>query len=243
MQEAKRKVQQYIREGKMTKENALLSLKILMAARKQGKQVSIDQVIKIKNLFIPVEEALPEEAEEVVEEVAVEEPFEEVVEEVAVEEPFEETVEEDIVEETSVVDEEVSEPEELAEGDPEEPGTFEEPEEISDSTTKKRKKKKKKKKLTKKKKGSTSSIKTGKNKKSSKTNVSNSDEKSDKSKMIALLLCFFLGLFSAHRFYVGKTGTAILQILTLGGLFVWLTIDLLMIILGKFRDKNGAILG
>jgi TM2 domain-containing membrane protein YozV len=66
-----------------------------------------------------------------------------------------------------------------------------------------------------------------------------SSSMSDKKILPAFLLCFFLGVFSAHRFYVGKIGTAILQIITLGGLGIWLLIDFIMIIVGSFTDKNG----
>lgn len=61
----------------------------------------------------------------------------------------------------------------------------------------------------------------------------------DKKILPAFLLCFFLGVFGAHRFYVGKTGTAILQILTLGGLGIWALIDMIIIIVGGFTDKEG----
>jgi hypothetical protein len=37
----------------------------------------------------------------------------------------------------------------------------------------------------------------------------------DKHILPAGLLCVFLGVFGAHRFYVGKTGTALLQLFTL----------------------------
>lgn len=60
-----------------------------------------------------------------------------------------------------------------------------------------------------------------------------------KKKLTAALLCFFLGWFGVHRFYVGKTGTGILQILTLGGFGIWKFIDLLMILFDKFKDING----
>ena len=49
----------------------------------------------------------------------------------------------------------------------------------------------------------------------------------------AFLLCWFFGVFGAHRFYMGKTGSAILQLLTLGGLGIWALIDLIRIITGS----------
>ena len=42
--------------------------------------------------------------------------------------------------------------------------------------------------------------------------------KSEKSNVTALLLCFFLGVLGVHRFYVGKIGTGVLQLVTFGGL-------------------------
>jgi TM2 domain-containing membrane protein YozV len=58
---------------------------------------------------------------------------------------------------------------------------------------------------------------------------------SPKSRLVALLLCWFLGIFGAHRFYVGKNGTAALMI---GGLGIWALVDLI-IVCGGFTDKNG----
>jgi len=55
----------------------------------------------------------------------------------------------------------------------------------------------------------------------------------------ALLLCLFLGVFGIHRFYVGKVGTGILMILTLGGLGIWQLIDLILIAVGSFKDAKG----
>jgi TM2 domain-containing membrane protein YozV len=63
---------------------------------------------------------------------------------------------------------------------------------------------------------------------------------SDKNFSTTFLLCHFLGLFGAHRFYTGKIGTGILMLLTLGGLGIWLIVDWFMIIFGSFKDQNGA---
>lgn len=62
---------------------------------------------------------------------------------------------------------------------------------------------------------------------------------SDKSRLAAALLCWFLGVFGIHRFYVGKVGTGILMIFTLGGLGIWTLIDFIMILVGSFKDKQG----
>lgn len=62
------------------------------------------------------------------------------------------------------------------------------------------------------------------------------DETSERSWGIALVLCIFLGLIGLHRFYVGKAGTAILMLITLGGFGVWTLIDLVTIIVNSFTD-------
>lgn len=64
-------------------------------------------------------------------------------------------------------------------------------------------------------------------------------ERSDKDWMTPLLLCFFLGGIGVHRFYVGKTGTGILQLITLGGCGVWSLIDFIVIACGNFTDGEG----
>ena len=62
---------------------------------------------------------------------------------------------------------------------------------------------------------------------------------SPKSRLAAALLCFFLGCFGAHRFYLKKTGTAVLMLCTLGGLGIWALVDLIFILTGSFRDREG----
>lgn len=64
--------------------------------------------------------------------------------------------------------------------------------------------------------------------------------KSDKSAVTALILVLFLGGLGIHRFYVGKTGSGLGMLFTLGGLGVWSLIDLIMIATGKFTDISGA---
>ena len=62
---------------------------------------------------------------------------------------------------------------------------------------------------------------------------------SPKSRLAAALLAFFLGGLGVHRFYVGKIGTGIAIILTIGGFFgIWPLIDLIMILVGSFKDKQ-----
>ena len=67
-------------------------------------------------------------------------------------------------------------------------------------------------------------------------------QKSEKGFVPALLLCLLLGGLGVHRFYVGKIGTGILMLLTLGGFGIWALIDLIVIAVGSFKDKNGLVL-
>jgi len=65
---------------------------------------------------------------------------------------------------------------------------------------------------------------------------------SPKSRIAAALLAWFLGVFGIHRFYVGKVGTGILMLVTLGGLGIWALIDFIVILVGSFKDKDGRLL-
>ena len=60
-----------------------------------------------------------------------------------------------------------------------------------------------------------------------------------RSKWTAFFLCLFLGFLGAHRFYVGKYGTGLLYAVSGGGFLLGWFMDLLNILCGGFRDKNG----
>ncbi len=81
-----------------------------------------------------------------------------------------------------------------------------------------------------------------------------SENISPKSRLAAALLCFFLGVFGAHRFYLKKNGTAILMILTLLGVYFtlfsfpwgsgpWLTSSLLSRVLSGTKRVKGYTAG
>lgn len=70
----------------------------------------------------------------------------------------------------------------------------------------------------------------------------NPANRSPKSFVATLLLCFFLSSFGVHRFYVGKVGTGILMLFTFGGAGIWSLIDFILIACGSFQDKQGRII-
>ena len=63
--------------------------------------------------------------------------------------------------------------------------------------------------------------------------------RSEKSFVVTLLLAIVVGVFGVHRFYVGKVGTGILHLLTLGAVGIWTLIDTILISLQKFTDSDG----
>lgn len=62
---------------------------------------------------------------------------------------------------------------------------------------------------------------------------------SEKDWLTAVCLCVFLGAVGAHRFYVGKTGTAIIWLFTLGCFGVGAIVDVIKIANETFTDAKG----
>lgn len=64
-------------------------------------------------------------------------------------------------------------------------------------------------------------------------------EEGTKSFVITWILSLLLGVLGIDRFYLGKIGTAIAKLLTIGGLGVWALVDLIIVLCGGMRDKQG----
>ena len=69
--------------------------------------------------------------------------------------------------------------------------------------------------------------------------VNNFSVEKDNNGLITILLCWFLGVFGAHRFYTGHTTIGVIQLLTLGGCGIWMLIDFIVILIGNFKDSEG----
>ena len=68
------------------------------------------------------------------------------------------------------------------------------------------------------------------------------NKSTQKSWLVTLLLCLFVGTIGVHRFYVGKIGTGILQLITFGGFGIWTLVDFILIACKKFTDSNGDLI-
>lgn len=62
---------------------------------------------------------------------------------------------------------------------------------------------------------------------------------STSSRAVALTFVLLLGLVGAHRFYVGRTGSALAMLFTLGGLGLWWIADIIIVATGNMRDHEG----
>lgn len=59
-------------------------------------------------------------------------------------------------------------------------------------------------------------------------------------RVIIFLLAFFLGGFGVHRFWVGKIATGLLWFFTFGLFGFGYIYDLIIILIGSFKDKEEA---
>ena len=57
--------------------------------------------------------------------------------------------------------------------------------------------------------------------------------------LAVFFLSFLWGTFGVDRMYLGKWGTGILKLVTLGGFGIWVLVDLVLIMTGSMRDKQG----
>jgi len=69
---------------------------------------------------------------------------------------------------------------------------------------------------------------------------------SPKSRLVTTLLCilpaWIVGVAGIHRFYLGKIGTGIVMLITLGGLGIWTLIDFIFAVSGNMKDKEGKLI-
>jgi TM2 domain len=65
------------------------------------------------------------------------------------------------------------------------------------------------------------------------------EDQSEYTRLPVFVLCLLLGWFGVHRFFVGKIGTGVLQLVTIGGLGLWTLYDLILIVFAAFTDSSG----
>lgn len=65
---------------------------------------------------------------------------------------------------------------------------------------------------------------------------------SDKSKVVALILCIFFGVLGIHYFYVGRVGRGLIALFTGNWFGIGWIIDIVVIATGGFKDNAGICL-
>jgi TM2 domain-containing membrane protein YozV len=63
-----------------------------------------------------------------------------------------------------------------------------------------------------------------------------------KSYLVTWLLSLFLGYFGVDRFYLNQIGLGIFKLITGGGFGIWYLIDLILILAGQLKAKDGSAL-
>lgn len=61
----------------------------------------------------------------------------------------------------------------------------------------------------------------------------------EKSFLATWLFAWLLGFFAVDRFYLGKVGTGLIKLFTFAGFGVWYLVDLIIVLAGAQRDKQG----
>jgi TM2 domain-containing membrane protein YozV len=60
-----------------------------------------------------------------------------------------------------------------------------------------------------------------------------------KSWTVTLLLAILVGSLGVDRFYTGHIGLGVLKLITCGGAGIWWLIDIILLAMGKYMDKDG----
>lgn len=64
-------------------------------------------------------------------------------------------------------------------------------------------------------------------------------EQSEFTRAVAFPIGLLLGVFGAHRFYVGRAASGVAMLVTLGGMGIWWLYDMILIVAGEFKDAEG----